>query len=454
MKRLLLALTCVASLPALVFTRQGVTPITVHPDPTLVTAGYTQLAAYTSPTQYVPFDDQCHWLQQDTHLLMHQHIAITGPVYGELSAPFTVIFTLKMYQMSGTFQFMYGNAVTSYVFDGPASYTNYNASTGVMTTVSSFPSGTGTATPPYVQGGPNAGDLITQSGHMVIDPRVDLGWGPWPAHGWALPRETVRDQLTDGTVLDTSGMWSFYSTVDPTQPETPPNGENGIFVGAHCNNQPQSGSSLGEVVSGPTTEWPLLPFSAPVPIHYASYTYGSSYAGEVAPGFTDFRKDANFHMGIPGTQFFQFLSETPQPVTGNVDPFPSDGIGFGFTPEPPFLLDPAVLGSGAHTILTRWETPTGATCVLQPDPLGELCSGNTAHFPGGEEAWALTNFPVTVGPGVPPPPPPPPNPCVTTPLTITSSGLLAAIQAFVNETIAALTLNVTDTRGCTATSGS
>lgn len=60
---------------------------------------------------------------------------------------------------------------------------------------------------------------------------------------------------------------------------------------------------------------------------------------------------------------------------------------------------------------------------------------------------ALLKFPVVVGSVTPPPP----NPCVTDPLHVTSTGLLAALQAFADHVLASFSLTVTDTRGCSVT---
>jgi hypothetical protein len=481
MKRLFLAL--VLALPILGFSphvkarAQAQTVFNLH--------GHPQLATYAPGTvQWPSIDHQGHWFADGQ--LQHVHLVQQLPLYAEITGTgvIAVPFTLMMFQVNGGFDQLWSQFGTvNYVFDGPAMDTVYNPMTNAITVIKTA-QGNGSTTPPFVNGDPQAYGLIMESGHILVDT------SQWTANyrGWVGLGATARVYIAEAgggyTKLDVTAEDSVYDLQYPGAPETPPPGENGILVGTHVVAQPPNSMSAGEVVTSFNSMIPILPISAPWPVTVSTYTYSVGFPAEIGVGFTEFSLDPNIHEGKQGTQILTHLSETPDPANGSIDPNPDDGVAFGFG-RSQYLIDPATLGVGAHTILARWEQPTGSSCSTQPDGTGfvENCTGDTAHYIGGEQAWALVKIPVTVasippagtppfplvGPGAgaqafngvnptsnggnpPPQPPPPPNPCVATPLVFPSNvNFLAVMQTFFSQALASVGITVTDTRGCTAT---
>lgn len=400
----------------------GATPVSAQ---VYTLHGHPQKLTYNSPAEWPQFDCQCHWMRPDG-VMEHVHVMFVGPTYSDISGLLTGTVVLKTFMLDGQLQTawpgtLWGPGVTNVIFNGPA--IDQQVIGGVLTTVASA-SGTGTAIPAMPNGDPNG--LITQTAQVTIDP-VAAGW---PLRGWTAVNVRARAYLTGGGHFDTEGNWGYYSMLDPNAPETPVSGSIGQMVGVHCNNNPAVGNSLGTVATEYRSFLPIAPISAPWGVVLATYSYGASNTDELANGLTVVSEDTNFHLGVPGTTLFQQVGS---------------GInGVFFDDQHPFMLDPGVIGAGTHTILTRWEQPTGA---------------GGPHFPAGEEQWALVGVPVTVGSA----PPPPPNPCVDDPLAFVGTPtfpdltlLASGWQYVVNHLLSALTatatsITVTDTRGCQTT---
>lgn len=361
---------------------------------------HPQKTFYQTSAEWPFYDLQCHAAPQENpadptnpvSTLGHVHIGLHAPVYAEISGRVAITGELKMFKLRGRIDDHFNSgSLQNVVFDN-----------------------TGTSVPGILRGDPNG--LIVQTFRAELDPVA----GGWPLRGWVAPVIILRAFLDNGIHFDTEANYSFYSVLDPTAPETNVSpSPDGAFVAARCIFTPPVGQSLATQATEARSFLPVSPIDAPWPVSMAFYTYGSSFQGELAPGFTEISLDANLHMGIEGTQIF-----TNTVASTNPDP----GSGPFFPDDRPYQIDPALIGSGAHSLLFRWKQPTGA---------------GSAHFTANEESWSLMLIPVSVGTVTPPPP----NPCVTDPLQ-----MLVSITG-INHPVLSWTgvVTGTDDRGCMGT---
>lgn len=291
--------------------------------------------------------------------IAHTHLDLTVPLYGEITGPLTIKGTLKLFHTAGKVGYLISplNQIRDLVW-----------------------ADTGTATPPDLTGDPMGVKQWNFS--FVYDPtRLNNLFPPSPStppHGWFLFQLAAKTVYANGDSNIAVALVSYYSMMDPTQPELPWSGS-GPAVGAGCApntlRRPELnkyGNQMGELFSQFVGMIPLAPIQTPW--NTAGFFYAYAALEGVADGFKfpdgtlSLRRDVDIHNGKPGVDIVP-----PQHFQGNAQ----------FSPTP-LVLDPAVIGPGTHNIVAFWQEPDGQ----------------------GNDATALFVFPLTVGAGGPPPPPP------------------------------------------------
>jgi hypothetical protein len=356
-------------------------------------------AFYASSAEWPFLSEQCHWMPANPSTATddgvaspdffpeardpqngHTHLEVSAPYAGEISGPMVVPFTLRLFHTAGEIQFLYGNLVRDIVWDA-----------------------TGSGTPPRMNGDP-AG-LVTWTGHFTIDPALaasDHGDGaqPVPPRGWFEVRLVTRTQYQNGDRLDNNFYFPMYAVLDPQAPETAPIGAVGLL--ARClpsSSRDAVSSALG--VSAIDVLGTTLPILAPIqsPQTIDSHTYGYGTDPSLPDGISELRLDPDLHHGAVGT-----------PLRINTGP-----VAVGTADRD--VIDPKVLGSGAHKLAFVWMQPTNTGSAL---------------VTADEQVSTLMVVTVTVGDGVESAPPPiivpPPPPPVVTWQTIT-----ALLQRFGSE---------------------
>jgi PASTA domain len=342
--------------------------------------GHPQLTEWSDdPTAWITYSGQGHWrpgsgmpqtfpvipvgLSTADPQIAHTHIDLRYVPYSEITGPVTIQGTLKLFHTAGHVESVYSplNQISHLVW-----------------------ADTGTSTPPALVGDPMG--LKQWNFSFVIDPTLlssifnaDGSQSPAiPRHGWFQLQVSAKTVYDNGDQNTPTHLVYFYAMLDPTQPETPWRG-NGPTIGASCapnHLRPELGpygNQMGELFSTFVGMIPLAPISAPYALDGFFYAY-ASLEGSTIPNFQfpdgtfSLRRDVDIHNGKPGVDI--------------VPPLHFQGNG-QFQPTP-IVLDPAVIGEGAHNIVAFWQEPDGT----------------------GHDATALFVFPLTVGAGGPPPPQP------------------------------------------------
>jgi hypothetical protein len=300
---------------------------------------------------------QGHWPELDPIVAGHLHVGVKFPKGAEITSAtgLVVPFTLKLHDFPGYIGMFFGRHAATITWDD-----------------------TGTTTPPPMQG---ASAVLKQwSGKVALD--FFLGQEPWlgdigmlPLHGWTGSFFTARAVMDNGDTFEVQLVLDFFSAIDLTQPERQP-AQQGIpgqvfssrVTVSNKDALPSTtlaGNRFGVMVTEVNGYIPFadMPIDKPWTSIVNFYNYTSD---QVLPN-GKFRQvlDADLHNENPGTTL------------------DSDTAGVLGVPNRPFVIDPAVMGAGAHKELLFWT--------------------QTAN---GETISSVLNFPVTVGPSVPPPPPP------------------------------------------------
>jgi hypothetical protein len=258
-------------------------------------------------------------------------------------------FEVKLFRINGSFQgIITGTTVRDVIWDA-----------------------TGTSTPPITQGDPNG--LIVMAGRVTIDPTRST-----ITNGWRLIELRARTVLKNRDQMENRLQFAVWSLLNPAGPVQPLSASNELLA-ARCTFTTESlrtkGGNMGHQIvgigqgrDGQRPMIPLAPVDMPYALPVAGYRYGGGNSGELPPGFNQVMLNPNLHVHEPG----QELAKGPKAL--------------------PFVIDPARLGKGQHTLLLRWHQDTG--------------SGST-HFVADELGEALLTFPVTVGVGEAAPSPSP-----------------------------------------------
>lgn len=308
--------------------------------------GHPQKSEYASEADWPsPVSAQAHIRLR--HPMMpefpfaHVHFDVRFPRYAEVSGPFTVPFTLKLFHAPGHVDAIYGLLIHHIVWDE-----------------------TGSEIMPDLRGDPMG--LKQWTGRITVDPTIpmlDAAFGidverSAPKRGWFATQFVARLRLDDGRELKPGMFQPAYSMVDPTAPERP--------AGSYArvvSNQTESGgmsTGFGAQVSEFADFLPIAPIQTPWTVQGHFYNYSADPA--LPTGVFEQRLDPDLHNGIPGT-ILRHEAANGQLV-----------------PPMPIVFDPAVMGSGTHKVMFAWEQAFG-----------------------DEEIWALLVIEVTVGPGVPAP---------------------------------------------------
>lgn len=371
-------------------------------DITIKIHGHPQKQFYNSESEWPEFEPQCHGAPSvfpfdNTNpfpKLQHTHLYLKAPVYAELNGPINIEGWLKTFQLVGRTD-DHINGLTNVRFDN-----------------------SGTSTPQILRGDPNG--LIVQ--HFTATIPSDY----WPKHGTFDSRITIRTYFDNGGIMDNESDYSFYSMLDPSQPETNVSSSpTGVFVATRCNLRWESRGTdnLATVAMEARSYLPITPFDKPFPISLAYYTYGSSFQSELAPGFAENSLDADLHMGNEGTQIFTFQVPDGANDPGSGPFFPCNTALCNTPGDNPYYIYPDQIGAGNHSINFRWKQSTGKGSI---------------HFEPNLENWALIRVPIIIGDTIPIPPPV--DPCIADPFNLSISW---PMDVLVNKIVA------TDNRSCT-----
>jgi hypothetical protein len=311
--------------------------------------GHPQKTEYTSPAEWPRVQAQAHWPQIDPTMAGHIHIIPSFPLYGEIMSyePIEIPFTLMLHMFPGRLGLFQGEYVSSVRWDE-----------------------TGTEQMPAMIGDPMGlrqwSGVATLDFTRNVDPINNLFL--FPEHGWTEVRFFTRSVFDNQDQIDLSWAGAVYSLIDPSKPERPAaeQGNPGVHFRSSAVLSRNGIPIAGEMITEISDYIPLLPIDQPWKTIINAYNYTAPVTPVLAEAHFELRLDANLHMGVRGT-----LQDQQFPVPGT-----RQVIG-------PLVLDPAVMGTGAHTELALWIQPMG-----------------------DESVSSVVSFPVTVGAGVPPPPPP------------------------------------------------
>ncbi len=280
--------------------------------------GHPQKTDYLDDgSDWLVWEAQGHWPLLDPIASGHVHVAVSYPLYGEITSvvPFWVPFTLKLHNIAGSIDEFGGPQVSQIVWDA-----------------------TGNSTPPVMRGS-NPG-LEQWTGKALID--VTLGQQPWLGaigqlrlHGWSGTFFMARARVDNGDQIDAQLTVSHYDLIDPTTPEvflSPDHGRPGVFLGAQCvvsnnttgNSQTLGGNAFGDMIIEVNDYLPLMPITAPWPTIVNFYNYTSS-TPLPNPGHFRQRLDSDLHHSVLGL----LIEEVASDVNG--------------VPDMPIVIDPATL---------------------------------------------------------------------------------------------------------------
>jgi len=313
--------------------------------------GHPQKAAYASPAEWVPLNDQCWFGDPDPIKASHVHVIPRPPSYMQVTdlSTYDVPFTVQLHNVPGTVGQVGGEHVQSIRWDA-----------------------TGSSQLPVMKGDPHG--LLEWTGVATMSHTIPsladdfLEIFQFPKHGWAEDKIIAYTGLDDGRRLDTGAVWPVYSAIDLTVPEKPgaEQGNPGVLVRTSCvmwsGNQAET---AGEVITQLSDYIPLAPIFKPWVIPGFLYNY-TAPAGINFPAETfEQRKDPDLHHGITGVLQRQEVSPA--------------GGGKSFKGD--IVIDPASLGTGTHKEMFVWTQP--------------LLNGTALS--------AVMVIPVSVGEGIPPP---------------------------------------------------
>jgi len=312
--------------------------------------GHPQKATYASPAEWLAVDSQCWIGNPDPLQAGHIHVVPKAPAYAQITdyAPFDVPITIKAHKIAGIVGLVRGEHVRRIVWDA-----------------------TGTEELPVMRGNPDG--LVEWTGVATVDLTLgDDGPGGLhifltPLHGWLEVRIFTRTVLDDGSQLDASAVFPLYSAIDLSAPEKPAaeQGNPGVHHRAACVFSDPSGTAIaGEVITEIDNYLPLVPITVLYPTIANVYNYTAPAGVALTSELFEQRLDPDLHHGVMGSLIRQDVIPpelNKQLVT-------------------PIVLDPAVMGTGAHKAMVVWTQPFPTQAVS-----------------------AVIVFPVTVGTGVPVP---------------------------------------------------
>lgn len=313
---------------------------------------HPQKSFYANETEWPTISCQCHWEEfpaaapdgSNSQAIIeialtksqHTHVDVTAPIYSEIDGLLRVPFVIKAFQTAGiiTAALDRQETVTKIEWDD-----------------------TGSEVAPIMRGSPLPHRLVEWRGHLTYDPRKKHDGHEFPPRGWYSPQFEVLTFFDTGAVTLQLAWMPFYSMVDPTAPETP-----GFpVVSSRCYPHSVQINEWGTNYVEAESFLPLLPISQPWPLIVASTAYGGNELGD---GFFEQRIDLDLHGGSLG----RLLSFQPEAGFNGPDRMP--------------VLDPALMGPGAHKVAFIWAKPR-------------------KHFE--EIVTALLVVDVTVDPNAPPP---------------------------------------------------
>ena len=400
---------------------------------------------YDSPADWPVVSSQCHWSaigantqgdRVDTlgfnptgEILdaAHVHVEVKFPLYGELSGPITVPFTVVLRDLKGIV-FLWGARP-------------WQAADATNDSTDWFWDATQSSTAPLMRGDPNAAmGVQTFTGHFTFHPRHDWhGFDAWDTAGQA--------QFDNGDQMTVHSIVSYWNNVDPNAPITL--GTQGAasepFMGTDCD--PIAANAPGDVFGAnemfvnnylPTSavngKWTLPPNSdeasatdpatvSPTNPNGSKFAAGpvnftNSY-GQTIPstgGSCQTRRDLNFHMGIPGVTVSEIDAQGLISCQTSIDNtgLPVGNHTWGFirfqpentkrTNEVASLLvinvpNDSTVGT-PPPVCTAPDILVGGQCITPAPPPPVLACAPPAVLQGSS---CVT----------PPPPPPPPPPAET-----------------------------------------
>ena len=304
--------------------------------------GHPQKDFYLSPTEHPILDIQGWFGNPDPLMASHVHIIPQVPLYAELTEQnLAVPFTLKAHMFDGTIGVLSGPQISRVHWDD-----------------------TNSDTPPVMAGDPNG--LKQWTGIAFFDLLLNPvtfpeGLFKFPDHGWGGLRFFTRTALANGDIVDVIATPSVYSMLIPTAPEQPPpqQGNPGVVIRSSVTIwRPNQGAIVGELITEVNDYIPLLPIDKP----WTTIAQGYNYTAP--PGVPDInrfeqRLDPDLHHGIRGSLIF------------------GKDIGSGQNKSflGPIVIDPAVMGTGAHKEMVVWtqslETEAFTSVVVFPTNVGD-----------------------------------------------------------------------------------
>lgn len=383
-------ITIVALLALSALVRPALRAQTPLPPGALRIHGHPQKAFYASDAEWPTIEAQGWWDQADPIQACHLHLGVVFPSYAELTtaAPFDTHFTLKLHNCSGSITQIFGGGFNNVIWDD-----------------------TGTSTPPVMRG-INPG-LVQWSGRTTILFRLH-GDQPWlgtlndlPVHGWIADDWNARALLDNGDEISVQKVDCLYSLLDPTKPEQPASGQGnpGIVHSSRVTvrnlkvDPTRPGRTLGDTSFGAMVMEvndyvPLLPIggdASSTPWKTIVNPYNYTAASALPDGRFMVLEDANLHGMPPPPNRGTTLVSDPAGVTGFINRT--------------IIFDPAVMGTGAHKVLTVWRQTAGN------ENIHAVLSISVPVAAGGVGVMLCTNSAaLNVGRPLPcvfPPPPPP-----------------------------------------------
>lgn len=304
--------------------------------------GHPQKLFYASEAERFILDEQCQWRQKPAPLgiidpnWQHTHIRLHTFLYQRIDGtelirvPFDLV--LKNTEGFASIDLARQELVVKIEWDDIGEQ-SYRALPGDATSV------------------------LTWSGYITYDPRIDHGGHKFSPKGWYPPQFEVTTFYDTGADVLQLVRLPFYGVLDPNAPE---DGHYPVLIGScypHTATIKEWGTNYVEI----DTFLPLNPISAIWRMIATSAAYGGN---EIGMGTWRVLADFDLHHGISG----RVLDEQHEENFKGADRAP--------------VLDPAVLGPGTHPVAFVWSKPTRDN---------------------SEEVIALTKFTVTVDPNAPVP---------------------------------------------------
>lgn len=175
----------------------------------------------------------------------------------------------------------------------------------------------------------------TWTGHLTYDPRRNVGGHGFPLRGWYSPQFEVGTTYPNGVEILQLVKIPFYSMLDPAAPDGSLSGVPTIISSSYPHSPRIKEWGTNYVETGAFL--PLAPITQPWRLWMGTAAYGGN---EIGDGLFEQRVDLDLHNGIPG----RLLSHQPESGFTSADRAP--------------ILDPAVIGLGAHKMAFIWSKPT------------------------------------------------------------------------------------------------